>query len=103
MILLYTTHASAEAAGRCVDILLEERLIACANIFPVESAYWWAGGITKEGEYVAVLKSADHCRDALEKRLLEIHPYETPCFLSIAVVANEAYEAWVNDQVSGSR
>jgi periplasmic divalent cation tolerance protein len=42
-LMFYVTHADEAAARRLADQLLERRLIACANIHPVSSAYWWEG------------------------------------------------------------
>lgn len=68
--------ASAEAVA---DKLLEERLIACANILPaVRSLYRW-NGERGEGTEVAVLfkTHADLLDDAVA-RLEALHPYDSP-------------------------
>ena len=99
MILIYTTHSDEAAAKACCDALLKERLIACANIFPIISMYWWEGTITGEGEVVALMKTSAACWDALERKILEIHPYKTPCIIRMEASANQDYEAWIADQV----
>ena len=53
--IVYITASSREEAEKISRVLLEERLIACANIFdPVTSLYWWKGEIRKDAE--ALLK-----------------------------------------------
>jgi periplasmic divalent cation tolerance protein len=39
----YITNPSKEEAKRIAKHLLDKRIIACANIFPIESMYWWDG------------------------------------------------------------
>jgi len=100
MILVYTTHSDEAAAAACCEKLLEQRLIACANIFPIQSAYWWGGEITRDGEYVAIMKTTTSCWEALEQKILEIHPYEIPCIIRVEAHATPAYEDWIKAQVN---
>ena len=40
--------------------LIEERLVACANISaPVTSLYWWEGEIQRDQEAVVIMKTRD--------------------------------------------
>lgn len=95
--LLYVTHASAEAANQLVDALLERRLIACANSFPIQSAYWWQGAISRETELVTLLKTSLERVAEVERAIEELHPYEVPCVMQLSVQANPAYEAWIQE------
>jgi periplasmic divalent cation tolerance protein len=40
-VFIYITNPSKKEAKRLAKHLIEKRLIACANIFPIESLYWW--------------------------------------------------------------
>ena len=97
--MVYTTFGDEASAAACCEKLLQERLIACANVFPVQSSYWWGGEIAREGEYVAILKTASSCLEALELKILEIHPYQVPCIIRLEVQVNQAYEEWVKSQI----
>lgn len=44
-IIFYVAHSSEEEARRISDSIVAARLAACANIFPIQSAYWWEGKI----------------------------------------------------------
>lgn len=100
-IVIYTTHENAEEAQKITSHLLEGRLIACANILPIEACYWWQGAIATANEYVAILKTRseywEHVRDEIER----IHPYDVPCIMKIEVEANERYEQWIRDETRG--
>ncbi len=39
--LLYVTHPSKPEAVRVTVELMNTRLIACANYYATDSAYWW--------------------------------------------------------------
>lgn len=94
-IMVYITNESEAEAQRISHILLEKKLIACANLFPIQSAYWWQGGIQQESEWVCLVKTMPEYWDNLRDEVLRQHRYTTPCILKIAVEANFAYEDWI--------
>lgn len=95
-IVIYTTHPDKETAEKISQTLTEEKWIACANLFPIQSAYWWKGQVEQEGEWVALLKTRTEYGDQLEERILQLHPYEVPCIMRMEVQANAAYEQWIH-------
>ena len=96
-LVFYTTYPDENTARSIATQLLNQRLIACANIFPIQSAYWWEGAVQQEGEWVAVLKTRLSLEQAVEAALLEIHPYETPCIMRFETRANAAYAQWIEE------
>lgn len=96
-LVFYTTYPDEITARSITAQLLNQRLIACANIFPIQSAYWWEGAVQQEGEWVAVLKTRLSLEQAVEAALLEIHPYETPCIMRFETRANAAYAQWIEE------
>ncbi|MBL7829130.1 MAG: divalent-cation tolerance protein CutA [Saprospiraceae bacterium] len=96
-LLFYVTHPDEACARRISDVLLERKLIACANLFPITSAYWWNHEIAHESEWVSLLKTSLSLEATVEKMITAIHPYETPCILRFEVRANEAYVLWIKE------
>lgn len=94
-LLFYVTHPDEATARHVAEYLVNERLAACANIFPITSAYWWQGSVQHEGEWVSILKTRLDLEEKLESEIQKIHPYETPCILRFEVRANVAYENWI--------
>ncbi len=95
----YVTHADAEAAQSLTDYLLNKRLIACGNMFPIQSIYWWQGAISRDDEFVSLLKTSSARWPEVERAILEQHPYDVPCIMHLEVQANAGYEAWVEEMV----
>ena len=55
---LYITVGNKEEARKIASVLLEERLVACTNLFDgVESRYWWEGKIATDREVVLIAKT----------------------------------------------
>jgi periplasmic divalent cation tolerance protein len=95
--IVMTTVVSREEAERLGRVFLEERLAACATILPgAHSIYHWKGKIESSEESMLLLKTTIHRVPALEARLHELHSYETPEFLVLAVEAgSRPYLAWL--------
>ncbi len=92
-----TTAANAEEAGRLARVLVEERLAACVTqVAGVESVYRWKGQVEAATETLLLIKTGAEQVAALEKRLGELHSYETPEFLVLDVEAgSHAYLDWL--------
>jgi len=86
-------------AERIARTVLEERLVACVNVMAgVKSLYWWKDAIHSDEESLLVIKTPSENYPALEKRLLEIHPYTTPEVLCLDVVdGSRSYISWVRE------
>lgn len=101
--LAYITCPGPDDARRIGRTLVLERLAACVNILPkMESFYWWEGKIENDQETVLIAKIPDTARDALRERVLELHPYDTPCILFIPVSGgNPEYLDWLTRESEG--
>lgn len=98
-ILLYVTHPSEETARRIAGEVVSVRLAACANLFPIQSAYWWDGKMESGEEWVSILKTAPYLEQRIQEFIERLHPYGTPCMMRWEVRANEAYENWILSSV----
>ena len=103
VIVLTTLGAQADGPA-FARVLVGEGLAACVNVLPVmTSVYRWKGRIEEEREQQIVIKTTRDCLVALETRFHELHPYETPEFLVVAVSAGSpAYLEWLAESVGAS-
>lgn len=101
MLLVFTTFAAEEDAARVVRTLVEERLIACGNLLPqARSLYRWQGAVEDQREVVAILKTRKQDWAALQSRLHELHPYETPECVAVRIAAGAPkYLAWLDESL----
>ena len=97
IVIVLTTLGAAADADVFARTLVEERLAACVNVLPpMTSTYRWKGAVERETERQLIIKTTRGRVDALEARVRELHPYETPEFLVVAVTAGgDAYVRWV--------
>lgn len=91
------TAPDEEKAAQLARTLVEEGLIACANLVPrVRSIYRWQGKVCDEPEVLVVMKCAAARFEALRMRVTALHPYTVPELLALDVVeGHPPYLEWV--------
>ncbi len=95
-----TTNNQAEAEKLAAKAT-EEKLAACAQIDgPFTSVYWWNGVLEKDEEWRCSFKTTRQLFEALEKRIKELHSYETPEIIAVEIVAgSKDYLDWIRNEV----
>lgn len=79
--------------------LLKERLIACYNLAPIESAYWWKGKIEEGSETLVIMKTTEDKFSQIEAYFMEHSGYEVPELIALKPhQVNAPYEKWVEDE-----
>ena len=97
MLIVFSTFGSEDDAARVTRALVEERLIACANLLPgARSIYRWKDTVADEREVVVIMKTRKQDWSALQSRLHEMHPYDTPeCIAIRMAAAAPKYMEWL--------
>lgn len=82
---------------RIAEALVGEQLAACVNLLPgIHSVYRWHGAVEHADEVLLLAKTTRARMDALQARLLELHPYELPELLAVEAAGGlPAYLDWV--------
>lgn len=103
LLILYVTYPNLPLARDVSRILIESRLAACANIFPVhESLYWWEGQVQSAPEIAVIYKTANDKFEALRDKILELHPYDCPCIVALPIEkGHDAFLQWIEAETKG--
>lgn len=99
---LYITVGSAEEAASIARVLLDDRLIACANIIDgATSLYRWEGKIADEKEAVMIAKTREDLVEKVIERVRELHSYDCPCIVALPIVSgNPAFLDWIDEETA---
>jgi len=100
MIIVYITCSGPEEAKNIAQALVNAKLAACANYFPIKSLYKWEGEMKNDDETVLLVKSEDSKFNEIKKKVIAIHSCKLPCILKFNAEANNQFEKWVGDQVN---
>ncbi len=99
--LVLVTAPDLKTGRRLARAALQARLVACANLVPkIESHFWWQGKLETSAEVLLLFKTSSRRLAALEKLILQKHPYDTPEFLVLALNrGTPRYLQWLQDSV----
>lgn len=96
-IVVLTTWPAASDPAEAAATLVDERLAACVSILPeMDSVYSWQGSIVRDRERQVVIKTTAARLEALQRRMIELHPYDVPEWLVLAAEgASDPYMSWL--------
>lgn len=103
VLLCFCTCPDAASARTLAEALVDESLAACVNRLPgVQSTYHWQGGLVTDSEELLLIKTTASRFEALQARLLALHPYDLPELVAVPVErGHAAYLDWVRAGVAG--
>jgi periplasmic divalent cation tolerance protein len=96
---VYITCKDKAEANKISKSLLERRLAACTNVFPISSSYWWKGRIVNDKEFAILAKTIKKNYGKIKKEVKKIHSYDVPCICLIESKANKEYERWLRKEI----
>ena len=101
-VLLYLTCANKDEAKTIARTLIDERLIACANILgKMTSVYRWEGTVVEDEEIAVLLKTRRDLAARATERVKELHSYDLPCVVGLPIQGgNPDFIGWLNCEVS---
>jgi len=104
-ILILVTADSEEQARRISNVLLERKLIACANIVgKVQSFFWWKGNVDQSRERLLIMKSRAELLQEITRLVKENHSYEVPEIVALPIIGgNPDYLRWIDESVEVNR
>jgi periplasmic divalent cation tolerance protein len=102
LLVVLCTFPNLDSARQIGTALVEAQLAACVNLCPaVESIYRWQGKVESAAEVLALIKTTRAGFEALERKLVELHPYEVPEIIALPPEkVSHAYAKWVQDSVA---
>lgn len=104
-LVVLVTAPSVEVARDLARALVDEGLAACVNVVPeVTSIYRWQGRREETPEALLIVKTGPARYEALERRVLELHPYAVAEVLALPVARGAPrYVQWVQESVAPER
>jgi periplasmic divalent cation tolerance protein len=99
--LIYITCKNKEEAIRIGRTLVQEQLVACANIIdPILSIYRWKDEIVEDTEAILILKTIGVNMISIESKVKSIHSYSNPCIVSFKIEdGSEMYFDWIRSSI----
>jgi periplasmic divalent cation tolerance protein len=102
-VVIMITASSSDEAAKIGRALVEEHLVACANIVGgVRSLFFWDGKTQDEQETLLICKSRSPLMSRIVDRVKQLHSYTVPEIIALPIVAgSKEYLDWVNETATG--
>jgi periplasmic divalent cation tolerance protein len=98
--LVLTTASSLEEATSLAKSLVEARLAACVNCFPVHSHYIWQGNLENSEEWQLIIKTDLNQFATIAEHIQSRHSYTVPELIAVPIVqGSPAYLNWMAEQL----
>lgn len=95
----YVTTKNKDEASSIGKRLVEEKIIACANIIEkMNSIYHWGGKVVEDEESILIAKTTSENLDRFISLVNEVHSYEVPCIITLDITnGSKDYLSWVKE------
>ena len=102
-VVIFVTTSSIDEARKIGNTLVEEKLIACANIISqVESIFYWQDKVCNEKEALMIIKTQKKLIDKIIKRVKSLHSYTVPEVIALPIIeGSKDYIKWVKEVTKG--
>ena len=96
--MVISTIADSESARKIARLLVESRLAAGVQMFPISSVYFWQNKICESGEIALFIKTRPALFDEIKKTIRENHAYKVPEIIQIPITDGlPEYLKWIDD------
>jgi len=97
---IYITAPSLDEAEKIARRLLEKKIAACVNIFPIKSFFWWEGKIESANEFALIVKTTSEKFAEVRDEVKAIHSYTTPCICAVPIERGlKEFLDWIEETV----
>ncbi|AEH60321.1 CutA1 divalent ion tolerance protein [Methanosalsum zhilinae DSM 4017] len=96
---VYITVGSMEEGQKIAHKLVSDRLVACVNMFPINSIYSWEGEVVEDQEFALLAKTTADKFDEVKETVRSIHSYDLPCIVSWELGGESEYLGWVRNYI----
>ena len=95
--IVISTCADKESAKAIAKLLIEERLVSCVQMLPVESIYVWQEKVCEDNEIVLLIKTKIALFEKISATIRENHTYEVPEIIQIPITDGlPEYLQWID-------
>lgn len=101
-IVVFVTAKDKQEAQKIARRLVEDKLIACANIVDgVKSVFWWQGKTDEADETLLIMKSEKRFFKKIAAAVKALHSYDLPEVIALPIVEGSAdYLKWMKESLS---
>lgn len=100
-IVVFVTAKDHDQARKISKALVEDKLVACANIVPgIQSVFWWDGKVDEANEVLLILKTKKSLLKKITEKVKSLHSYDVPEIIALPIIdGSKDYLRWLSESV----
>lgn len=101
MLFIHTTCATSDEAEALGELIIDSKMGACVDYWPVESLYHWDGKLKKISQVMIIITTFESKLDDVTELISKHHSYSTPLIAGMDVRRiNRVYKEWMMKEVA---
>jgi len=99
--IVMTTVETESEAVRIANAIVDAKLAACVQFWPIRSVYNWKGRRSTGREHLLMCKTRLTAAKPLQALILTLHTYELPEIVAVPITTGHpAYLNWINGETT---
>lgn len=100
MVFIYTTCESIEEARKLSSLIIDQKIGACVDFWPISSCYNWEGGMKCVEQAMLMITTFETKIEEVNKIISEHHIYSVPLVAGVDVRRiNHPYKEWMTQVI----
>lgn len=100
MVFIYTTCESMEEAKKLGGIIIDQKIAACVDFWPISSCFNWKGELKCVEQAMLMITTFEAKIDAVTQLISENHTYSIPLIAGVDVRRiNHPYKEWMMGEI----
>jgi periplasmic divalent cation tolerance protein len=100
MVFIYTTCKDVEEAKTLGFLIINKKIGACVDFWPISSCYNWEGSMRCVGQAILQITTFESKIEEINKIISENHSYSIPLIAGVDVRRiNHPYKEWMMKEI----
>ncbi len=100
MIFIYTTCESLEEAEILGELIINNKIAACVDFWPVSSRYNWNGVMKRVSQAMLVVTTFESKLEDVNEIISKNHSYSVPLIAGVDIRRmNSSYKEWMTEEI----
>jgi len=101
MVFIYTTCANMEEARKLGKLMIDQKVAACVDMWPIHSMYNWEGKFEDHEEAMLLITTLEARLQGVDAIISKNHSYSTPLVAGVDVRRiNPEYREWLVNEIA---
>lgn len=101
MVFIYTTCESMDEAKKLGGMIIDKKIAACVDFWPISSCYNWEGASQCVSQAMLLITTFESKLESVNEIISENHTYSIPLIAGVDVRRiNHPYKEWMMKEIN---